>query len=173
MVKIKTWELLFKVSSFNSSFFFQFFFSILTLFFAQFMLVYVCLGQSYSPFHVLYMLGCLIFVLKFYSIYVFLGFLGKRLRTHNLACARRLVLACVSRYPETLIYICLFCFCLHMFVLFGFVSYVLGSISFCLPCSHALFAITCLDQGFLVLMQCHSFTCPCINAIGVELLQGK
>ena len=26
---------------------------------------------------------------------------------------------------------------------------------------------------FLALMPCHSFICPCINAIGVVLLQGK
>ena len=131
MVKIKTWELLFKVSSFNSSFFFYFFFSILILFVALFMLVHVCLGQSYNSFHVLGMLGCQILILKFCSVYVFLGFQGKRLRTHNLACARRLVLLCGSRCPKNLIFflsilflplhICsiwflLICFRLHKFL---------------------------------------------------------
>ena len=31
------------------------------------------------------MLGCLIFILKFCYVFVFLGFLGKRLRMHNLS----------------------------------------------------------------------------------------
>ena len=51
-----------------------------------------------------------------------LGFLGKNLRPHNLAWARRLVLACTNRYLETLIFV-FDCFASAFTCLFSLASF--------------------------------------------------
>ena len=111
---------------------------------------------------------------------------GQGLATHNLACAckldcvRRPILACVCHCLETLIFFLFVCFipaftCL--FCLIFFFSYVLVSISLYASASHVYLSFNMLRLGFLclflALMLCHSFTYPCINAIGVVLLKGK
>ena len=81
---------------------------------------------------------------------VFLGFLGKNLRTHNLACVSRLVLACVSHCPKTLIF--LFCLVLIMpshACLFRFFSY---AFMLSMPMFHMFNCLACyhiLELGFV------------------------
>ena len=132
----------------------------------QLMFMYACLGQFYNWFHVLCMLGYQIFNLKFCSVFVLFGFLGKRLRTHNLAYACRLDYAhtglflhaqAVNQKPlfylfVTSVFTCLCCL--------SFFSYVLCSISFCLLCSYACFSLICLDQGFTLV--------PCLNTMNMH-----
>ena len=64
-----------------------------------------------------------------------------------------------------------------MLVLFSFFSYILGSISICASASHTCLSFNMLRLGFLCLFLAltlrHSFTCPCINAIGAVLLKGN
>ena len=46
------------------------------------------------------MLGCLISILKFCHVFVFLGFLGKRLRMHNLSYV------CKLDYAHAVLFLC-------------------------------------------------------------------
>ena len=87
---------------------------------------------------------------------VFLGFLGKNLRTHNLACIHRLdyeyagLFLCTSHCPKTLIFcFLLFWFCFHMFVcLTSFPMLLCFQCMFhmfnCLVCYHML------ELGFIL-----------------------
>ena len=68
----------------------------------------------------------------------------------------------------------------YFFVLLLLSYVVLFSFFLCFYASKISVSHVCLficyhmfRLGFLVLMSCHSFTCPCINAIGAMLLKGK
>ena len=63
-----------------------------------------------------------------------LGFLSSSLHTHNLACARRLVLAFVGRCLEILIFILFISFLLSHVCLFRFFSHAF----ICLPMHDAI-----------------------------------
>ena len=130
----------------------------------QLMFVYACLGQFYNWFHVLCMLGYQIFNLKFCSVFVLFGFLGKRLRTHNLAYACRL-----DYSHADLIIRSQSCSCVHMnlprnlnFVLFVFafiftyntpvqpLFHVSMFLSLCFTCLIASFVSHILELGFIL-----------------------
>ena len=103
---------------------------------------------------------------------MFLGFLGKKLHTHNLACTGRLVLACASCYLETPTFICFFfASSFHMlFCLVSFLCFYASKVSVlhvCLFICYHMFRLGFLSSNAM------PFTCPCINAIGAVLLKGK
>ena len=113
----------------------------------------------------------------------FLGLLGKDLRTHNLTYACRpdyVFLPCsyvrelLPRNPNFSLFVL---FLPSHGCSFSFFSYVLGSISLYALAPHTCLSFNMLRLGFLCLFLtltlCHSFTCPCINVIGVVLLKGK
>jgi len=129
-----------------------FFFSIflptfyLLLFF--FCIVYVCVYLSKLVFE---FFSCFVHIrlldlrFKFCSIFAFLGFLGKDLRTHNLAYAHKTVLACEMPLPRNpkFLFVCFVStftclFCLPLFICFSLYRFLFTSFV-------CLFAITFLD----------------------------
>ena len=150
MVKIKAWELHFEVSSFNPSFSFLVFLFCFNLVSLHCLCLCTSIQVSFTVLFKFYACQVIrIFILKFCSIFVFLGFLGKRLCTHNLAYACRLVLVCASHSLETLIlFDC--CFYFHMFCFVQFLSICFMLHKFLFALFTCLLVYHMLEFGFIL-----------------------